>query len=46
MSPADRANFIFHLNMKTTEIFKYILPFTGDKLGLGWGTNYQAMGRY
>ena len=36
----------FDLEIKVTEILKYILPFSGEEHGQGWGTNYQVLGKY
>ena len=37
--------FSFGIEVKATEILKYILSFTWKKYGQWWGTNYQVLGK-
>ena len=36
----------FDVQVKVTEILKYILPFSRDKNDQGWGTNYQIFKKH
>ena len=36
---------ILYIKVKTTEILKYILPFSGEKYSQGRRRNYQAFGK-
>ena len=43
----DYSNFsAFDLDVKAIEILKYIIHFSGEKRGKGWGTKYQALRKY
>ena len=36
----------FSLEVKATEISKYILPSFEEKYGQGWGVNHQILSKY